>query len=155
MQWRSHVIIGALLGLIVSLLLGEGLIPIIIITAFSGLCALVPDLDHDTSKGRQWLDIAFVGIAFLVVYGSACGADICVPGLGSIGGMVVTFLAMAGAYFLFMRFLKPRHRGITHTFAACFAFTILLYFMAGKTLALAGFVGYASHLIADNELKLV
>ncbi|MCI0503282.1 metal-dependent hydrolase [Candidatus Micrarchaeota archaeon] len=155
MNWRSHILIGAILGLAAALLLGEELFPIIIITAFSGLCALAPDLDHDSSKGRQWLDVAFVGIAFMAVYGSACGADVCVPGLGSAGSMAVTFLAMAGAYFLFFRFLKPRHRGITHTLVACFGFGVLLYLLAGSMLALAGLVGYASHLIADNELKLI
>jgi membrane-bound metal-dependent hydrolase YbcI (DUF457 family) len=155
MDWRSHVLIGAVLGLGVFVLLGEDVFALVMLTAFSGLSALAPDLDHDSSKGRQWLDVAFVGLAFMTVYGSACGAGICLPAIRNIGSMVVTFLAMAGVYFLFFRFLKPRHRGITHTFAACFAFAVLLYFMTGKMLALAGLVGYASHLIADNELKLL
>jgi membrane-bound metal-dependent hydrolase YbcI (DUF457 family) len=123
--------------------------------AFAGLSALAPDLDHDSSRGRKWLDVAFVCLAAMIVFGSACGAKPCVPGFSSIGGMVVTFLAMAGVYFLFFRFLKPRHRGITHTLAACFAFALLVFFMADKTLALAGLAGYLSHLAADNELKAV
>jgi hypothetical protein len=124
-------------------------------TAFAGLSALVPDLDHDSSKGRKWLDVAFIGFAFMTVYGSGCGTDLCIPGMAQLGEMLVTFLAMAGAYFLFFRFLKPRHRGITHTLVACFVFSVLLYFMAGKNLALAGAVGYFSHLVADLHVKLV
>jgi len=155
MNWRSHVLIGALLGFATFLIMGEGLLSLLILTVFAALSALAPDLDHESSKGRQLLDVVFVILACMTIYGSACGAKICLPDFKDAGSMVVTFLALAGAYFLFFRFLKPRHRGITHTFAACFAFAILLYFMTGKEMALAGLIGYASHLIADNELKLL
>jgi membrane-bound metal-dependent hydrolase YbcI (DUF457 family) len=155
MDWRSHVFIGAILGFAIFYLLDETIFALMMLTAFTGLCALVPDLDHDSSKGRQWLDFAFVGFAFMTVYGSACGTGICLPALDGMGTMLVTFLAMAGVYFLFFRFFKPRHRGITHTLVACIAFGVLLYFMTGRMLALAGLVGYASHLIADNELKFI
>jgi membrane-bound metal-dependent hydrolase YbcI (DUF457 family) len=155
MDWRSHVFIGAILGLAVFLILGQDIFALMMLTAFSALSALVPDLDHDSSKGRQWLDVAFVGFAFMTVYGSACGTGICLPALSGFGAMIVTFLAMAGVYFLFFRFLKPRHRGITHTLVACFAFGVLLYFMTGRMLALAGIVGYASHLIADQHIRLI
>jgi len=155
MDWRSHAFIGAVLGLAVFLILGQDIFALMMLTAFSALSALVPDLDHDSSKGRQWLDVAFVGFAFMTVYGSACGTGICLPALNGFGAMIVTFLAMAGVYFLFFRFLKPRHRGITHTLMACFAFGVILYFMTGRMLALAGVVGYASHLIADQHIKLI
>lgn len=155
MDWRSHIFIGAVLGLAVFLILGQDIVALAILTSFSALGALVPDLDHDAAKGRQWLDVAFIGFASITVYGSVCGTGICMPALSAIGTMVVTFLAMAGVYFLFFRFLKPKHRGITHTLLACFAFGILLYFMAGRMLALAGFVGYASHLIADQHIRLI
>lgn len=155
MDWRSHAVIGLILGFVASLLLGSDVVAILMITAFSGLSALVPDLDHDASKGRQWLDLAFVAFAGMTVYGSGCGTEICIPGVGALGEMLVTFLAMAGVYFLFFRFLKPRHRGITHTLLACFAFGVLVYFMAGKALAIAGIVGYFSHLAADQHVKLI
>lgn len=155
MDWRSHVLIGLALGFAASLLIGTDLVAMLMISAFSGLGALVPDLDHDSSKGRQWLDLAFVAFAGMTVYGSGCGTSICLPGIGDIGQMLVTFLAMAGVYFLFFRFLKPRHRGITHTLVACFVFGVLIYVMAGKMLAVAGAVGYASHLLADQHVKLV
>ncbi len=155
MDWRSHIMIGAVLALAAFLIIGADIPTLIIVTAFGGLSALVPDLDHDSSKGRKWLDVAFIGFAFITVYGSACGSGFCIPGLGSVGGMLVAFLAMAGVYFLFFRFLKPRHRGITHTIAACAAFGILLFFMTDRTLALAGTLGYASHLAADRHIRLI
>lgn len=155
MDWRSHAMIGAILGLGVFLLLGSDIVTLLMVTVFAGLSALVPDLDHDASKGRQWLDMAFVGFAFMTVYGSACGTGICLPAFGAMGGMIVTFLAMAGMYFLFFRFLKPRHRGITHTLVACLVFGALLFFMTGRMLALAGTIGYASHLIADQHIRLI
>jgi len=155
MEWRAHLLIGSFLTLAAFLIIGSDAITLSSVAIFGGLSALVPDRDHDSSKGRKWLDVAFVGFAFMAVYGSACGAQVCIPGLSDIRGLVVTFLAMAGAYFLLFRFLKPKHRGITHTVAACFAFGILLFFMTGRTLALAGTLGYASHLIADQHIKII
>lgn len=155
MDWRSHAIIGAVLAGLVFWILGAGLFELALVTVFAGLSALAPDLDHDSSKGRQWLDLAFIGFAFLTVYGSGCGTSVCLPDLNTLGAMLVTFLAMAGIYFLFFRFLKPRHRGITHTLAATVVFAILLYFIVGRTLALAGLVGYFSHLVADQHIKMI
>jgi membrane-bound metal-dependent hydrolase YbcI (DUF457 family) len=48
----------------------------------------------------------------------------------------------------------PRHRGFTHTIVSCLAFTVLLYIFIDRFFALAGFIGYFSHLIADKELKM-
>ena len=126
-----------------------------LVTVFAGLSALVPDLDHDASKGRQWLDLAFIGFAFMTVYGSGCGTSICLPNLDKLGAMLITFFAMAGVYFLFFRFCKPKHRGITHTLTATAVFAVLLYFIVGRTLALAGLVGYFSHLVADQHIKAI
>jgi len=155
MNWRSHVIVGLAFGAIVFFLLGAGLFELLLVTAFAGLSALVPDLDHDASKGRQWLDLAFIGFAAMTVYGSGCGTKICLPEISTLGTMLITFLAMAGIYFLFFKFCKPKHRGITHTLAATAVFAILLYFIVGKTLALAGLVGYFSHLVADQHIKMI
>ncbi|MEW6035906.1 MAG: metal-dependent hydrolase [Candidatus Micrarchaeota archaeon] len=155
MDWRSHIFIGAMLGAAAFFLLGEGVVSVAIGAAFAGLSALVPDLDHDSSKGRKWLDLGFAAFAFMMAYGSACGAMICLPGPGGLAAMAVAFLAMVGAYFILFRFFKPRHRGITHTLVACFVFGVLVYAIAGKELAIAGLAGYFSHLVADGHVKLV
>jgi membrane-bound metal-dependent hydrolase YbcI (DUF457 family) len=118
------------------------------------LAALVPDLDHDTSKGRRILDAAVIAAAFLVTYVSGCGLVVCIPSLHSIASMAVTTLAVLGAYFVFFTLFKPAHRGITHSLAACAVFGALSYFIFGLTFGIAGLVGYASHLVADNEMKM-
>lgn len=156
MDWRSHAFIGAVFALAAGILLGrDGLIQLGFITIFGALCALVPDLDHDASKGRQWLDIAAVGFSFMMIYSSGCSTDFCIPGLDELKTMAMAFLALIGVYFLFFRFFKPKHRGITHTLFATIVFGILIYIFDGLTLGLIGMTAYFSHMIADQHIKLI
>jgi membrane-bound metal-dependent hydrolase YbcI (DUF457 family) len=156
MNWRSHALIGGLLTLVVLYLLGtRDILELVVIAFFGAMSALVPDLDHQASKGKEILDLAFVSVAFFMVYFSRCGSSICLPSIDAIGQMAMIFFAFLGVYFLFFRFFKPHHRGITHTLAACLAFGILAYLFTGWTLGIAGFVGYLSHLAADRHIKLI
>jgi membrane-bound metal-dependent hydrolase YbcI (DUF457 family) len=154
MRWRSHAVIGAALSGLVFWFLGVRE-PVLLasLAAFGALSALVPDLDHESSKGRKILDVCFVAFALLAVYLGGCGLRLC--GQETLLPLALAFLALMGAYFILFRFFKPRHRGITHTLLACGAFGLLLYLIAGPALALAGFAGYLSHLIADNHVKLI
>ncbi|MEW6722924.1 MAG: metal-dependent hydrolase [Candidatus Micrarchaeota archaeon] len=156
MQWRAHLIIGAVLAALVFWFLGaREPVPLALASGFGALCALVPDLDHDSSKGRKMLDSAVIAFALLAVYLGGCGGDACVPDAGQIVPMAVLFFAIVGAYFVLFRVFKPRHRGITHTIFACAVFGTFLFFLLGERLALAGILGYFSHLVADNHVKLV
>ncbi len=155
MRWQAHAAIGAAAGFLAFLLMHSDAQALIIATAFSALCALVPDLDHESSKGRRWLDLAFAGFAFLVACASSCGGSICMPGLGGIGSMAVVFLALIGAYFLLFLLFKPRHRGITHTLAACIAFGVIVYALAGAWMAFPAIIGYFSHLAADRHIRMI
>ena len=156
MDWRSHAFIGAVFALAAGLLLGmDGILQLIFIAVFGALCALVPDLDHDASKGRQWLDVAAVGFSAILVMRSACSDWFCVPDLDVLRIMVMGFLALCGAYFLFFRFFKPKHRGITHTLFAVVVFGALIYVFDGLILALIGMAAYFSHLFADQHIKVI
>jgi membrane-bound metal-dependent hydrolase YbcI (DUF457 family) len=158
MDWRSHALIGGVFALAGGYLLGvQGMFELVFIAVFGGLCALAPDLDHDTSKGRKWLDIAAVGFSLMIVYRSGCGgmSGFCIPGLDELRGMAMAFFALCGIYFLFFRFFKPKHRGITHTLAACFVFGVLVYVFTGFQLAIIGLVAYFSHLLADQHIKTI
>lgn len=156
MDWKSHAVIGAAASLAAAYLLGvQDMLGLAFFTVFGGLAALVPDLDHDASKGRQILDMVAIGFAGSTAYMSGCGKSICIPEMQRIGGMVVALLAMVGIYFLFFKFFKPKHRGITHTLVATVVFGVLLYFLTGLTVAIVGIVGYASHLVADQHIKLI
>ncbi len=145
MNWKPHLAIGIILTAIVFYFLGTGLVGLVIFSLFGGLCALVPDLDHDSSKGRKILDLVAILFALVLAY--------FINGFGL--AMLLTFLVISGAYFVIFKLFKPKHRGITHTIFACFVFAIGLFLLAGKEIAMAGFVGYLSHLLADNQIKFI
>jgi membrane-bound metal-dependent hydrolase YbcI (DUF457 family) len=156
MNWRSHAVIGGILAFAVLYFLGtRDMVELGVVAFFGAMAALVPDLDHDMSKGKKILDLAFISVAFFLVYFSNCGSSICLPSISAIGQMALVFFAFLGLYFLFFRFFKPAHRGITHTLVACFAFGILVYLFTDWNLGIAGFAGYFSHLAADRHIRLV
>jgi membrane-bound metal-dependent hydrolase YbcI (DUF457 family) len=156
MDWRSHALIGALSAAAVLFLLGtHGTISLAGCAVMGALSALAPDLDLPQSKGRRMMDLLVIISVFLLVWFSGCGSSLCVPGFAAVQPMAITALALLGAYFLLFTLFKPRHRGITHSLLACAAFGVLAYLVFGVTLAAAALVGYASHLLADNEIKIL
>ena len=156
MQWRAHLLIGAFLSFAVIYLLGgRDIFSLALLSSFGALSALVPDLDHDSSKGRKVLDLAVLAFAVLAVYVWNCGGSACMPSPARILPSLMLFLAIVGAYFVLFRLFKPRHRGITHTIFANAVFGIALWVLFGDSIAIAGAVGYFSHLLADSHVKLV
>jgi membrane-bound metal-dependent hydrolase YbcI (DUF457 family) len=156
MDWRSHFIAGVVIS-VLALLLFEitEITSLIILGAIGGFSALVPDLDHDSSQGRKMLDVAFIGFAFLTALTTGCGSNICLPDLGAVSEMVIVFFAITGMYFVFFTFLKPTHRGITHTMFATVVFGMIMFLVAGREVAIAGIFGYFSHMIADQHIRII
>ena len=155
MDWRAHSAIGAVFSAGSAYLLGAGgFIELVFFAFFGSLCALLPDLDHDHSKGRKILDTAAILVAAAIGYLYACRGGLCIPVSGAVPGLVV-FLIIAGAYFVFFKLFKPRHRGITHTIAAALAFGIFVFLAAGLVPAVCGFSAYFSHLLADRQIKFI
>ena len=157
MNWKEHLVIGMLFTALFFLFIDRSpsTFQLVLLLFCGGMSALVPDLDHKESMGKSVLDVGFVVAAAFFSYSSRCTTDFCVPGIEILGIMVMSFLAMLGAYFLFFRFLKPRHRGITHTLLFTVVYALLFFLLFGKNFAIAAFLGYFSHLIADQEIKLV
>jgi membrane-bound metal-dependent hydrolase YbcI (DUF457 family) len=156
MNWKSHLSI-ALICAFAALYFFLGItdaVRLLYLGAFAGVAGLLPDIDTDESKGRAALDVAVVAGASFLSYSSFCGGGICMPALDQLLRIAILALALLGIYFIFMKFVMPRHRGIVHSIIACLAFTALLYVFIDRFFALAGFVGYMSHLVADNEIKL-
>lgn len=148
MDWKSHAIIGTILAAIVFYLLNVSLLSLVFLAIFSGFSALLPDIDHKMGKARSLADKAFVVFALIYSFIS-CGISC------DLVYFIKTALLLIGIYFLIITFLMPRHRGITHSLLFAFLYALVLYFLINFNLALAGFVGYASHLLADKEIKLL
>jgi inner membrane protein len=154
MKWPEHMLLGALFGLIVAFALGSGTIQAIIIIGVASLSSLVPDIDHDSSKVRKAADVAVPIGAFAFSIASTCANDFfCIfPNLMEI---LILGLAITGLYMIVLTFLRPKHRGITHTLFSAAIFGLILYLFSGFPFALAGFAGYSSHLFGDKHIKVI
>lgn len=159
MNWKPHVIIGCITAAIIFLFIypaWNNPFQLLLLILFAGLSALVPDIDHRESKGKTILDLGFILIVAGYVYATTCGkGGLCLPSFAVLKSMAITFLAMLGLYFLFFRFMKPHHRGITHTLLATVVFGALVYLLIDSLFAFAAIIGYASHLIADKKIKVI
>jgi len=154
MNWPEHILIGALFGVILALLLDLPIIESALIIVMASISALVPDIDHDSSKIRKIANvsvpIAAVGFAFV----STCteGAMCTLEDMRSV---IILGLAITGLYMIVITFFKPKHRGITHTIFSALIFALFIYIFSDLNFALAGFAGYSSHLIADKHIRII
>lgn len=147
MNWKSHIFIGCLFTLAAMLILFniKDFFTLTALTTFGGLSALLPDLDHDLSKGRKILDVIVIlgSILFFVFFFNSY----------SLQNSILYSLALMGIYFVLFALFKPRHRGVTHSIVFAVIYSVILFFLADFNLAVAGFIGYFSHLLADGMIK--
>lgn len=118
--------------------------------------ALVPDLDHHKSKGTQLLDkIILIYVIFMCAnwfFNLQSKFTFSLDkGLFFVISVIVLYLAWIG----FSNMARPKHRGITHTIVSLVVYSVLLFYLFGLSLAVAAFLGYLSHLVADRHLKLI
>ncbi len=147
MDWRSHAIIGTLLAALALYLMNVKFESIIFLSIFAGFSALLPDIDHKMSKIRGIADKSFVVFSIIYSYSSCTNCQLL--------ELAKNALLLIGIYFIIATFFRPRHRGITHSLFFVFLYGAILYFFFNFSLAIAGVIGYASHLIADKEIKLI
>lgn len=153
MNWRPHFTIGAFAGAIVALILEFDIFVIFLAGIIGGLSALAPDIDHDSSKIRKAADITVPIFGFFFSLSSSCYANVdCI--MGSWRTIVISALAITGLYTIVITYLKPKHRGITHTILFALVFFALLYTVSNFAFALFGLAGYVSHLVADKHIRL-
>jgi len=136
MNWQEHITFAAILSTLFFyfFLNIHDLSSLFIFIFISAISALIPDLDHEMSKGKKLAD--FLMIVFAVVFAISTGS-------------VVLFFAFLGFYFLIFILFKPKHRGITHKLAFCALLSLAVFILAEINFALAFFIGYFSHLVAD------
>ncbi|MEW5996079.1 MAG: metal-dependent hydrolase [Candidatus Micrarchaeota archaeon] len=153
MNYPGHVLVGIIFGVVFALLIGaEPFLfgSIVFVAAFS---ALVPDIDHENSKMRKWMDLGVPICAFLFSYSAACDGIAC--GVDNWRALLVNTLAITGLYMIVMTYMKPRHRGITHTLLLAAGYGVVIWFFSNWNLGIAAGLGYLSHLVADGEVKVV
>ncbi|NYZ76911.1 metal-dependent hydrolase [Candidatus Micrarchaeota archaeon] len=153
MNWRPHFTIGAFAGAIVALALHCEIFIIFLAAIIGGISALAPDIDHDSSKIRKAADLTVPIFGIFFALSSSCYTDVlCIT--DNWKGIIVSALAITGLYTIVITYLKPSHRGIIHSLLFALAYFAVLYAISDFAFALFGFVGYASHLLADGEIKL-
>jgi len=154
MNWRPHFVIGALAAALLALVLQSDIFVIFLASIVGGLSALAPDIDHDSSKIRQAADITVPVFGVFFALSSTCYADFqCIA--SDWRTIIISALAITGLYTIVITYLKPRHRGITHTLVFAAVYFALLYAVANLSFALFGLAGYVSHLLADRHVKLI
>lgn len=142
MNWPAHVLFGLAAGVIFAYFFNIDYFLVV----FAVLGALAPDIDHDSSKIRKIIDWSFPVLAFFMSYSY----------FRIINEMVFVYaLALIGVYHTVITYLKPKHRGITHTLVFAFIISAIVYFMFSLNAGILFFIGYASHLLADLKLKAV
>lgn len=145
MNWKPHFIIGIVLFFLLGYFVFHyDQVNLVILSLIAGFAALIPDLDHDLGKFRQWLNKLVPICSFVLFFFY----------FRDWYSALITALIITGAYFVLFVFLKPKHRGITHTLVALVLLSIIVYFY-DINLAYAFFIGYFSHLLADKCIKVI
>jgi membrane-bound metal-dependent hydrolase YbcI (DUF457 family) len=153
MNYPEHLLIGLMAGAAVALAVGAD-IPLFASLVFvGGVSALVPDIDHDSSKIRKWADLGVPICGFVFSYSAICTGVMC--GVENWHPILVNTLAIAGLYMIVITYLKPKHRGITHTLALAVAYGVAVWFFSNIEFGAAGLLGYVSHLAADRHVRLL
>lgn len=153
MNWPAHFFIGIIVGCVLAFLLNLDSVTTMRLTLVCAFSAFVPDIDHHNSRMRQFVTYAALAVAFLFSLVLTCGVSSCT--FESWQRIIVLSLAIFGAYNLFLMFLMPPHRGIVHSLSAATAYAFILFLLTDLQVALFGFAGYLSHLLADKEIKIV
>lgn len=160
MKFREHLLIGLLANALVFWILAKAGFystnplagfppnPAFLLTALAVLASILvfsvlPDIDESGSEASKLLRLALLAAALYYAIDFALTKNywsIAKAGLGAL--LFLLHLAYARGDFL--------HRRFPHTFTFGVAACIAAFLLTGsKTVAVAGFVAFASHLIAD------
>jgi hypothetical protein len=111
--------------------------------AAATLGAAFPDVDERHTRQFRAVLVVLCAAAFVFAY-SFFASDVAKAAAAGIA-----FAAVAAAAAII---IKPRHRGIVHTYEFALAFAAAMFLLRGPEAAAAGFLGYASHLLLDSVL---
>lgn len=140
MDWKAHAAIAAACCFLLDAALGWPITAAIVAATILG--ALSPDVDHSKTKFFRFFAVVLAAAAAGAVF-SATGSA-AYAGAAAAGAVLVAFV------------VKPRHRGVTHSFLAAAGFGALAFGVtADMHVAVNAAAAYATHLFADLEFKLV
>ena len=114
--------------------------------------SLLPDIDHPKSKISSFVKqfvLLPTGLYLSYLMFRPCS------------GLDWLYLAIVGLLLFFVistmvNLLRPRHRGITHTYLALLSFSVLVFILSRNVeLCVSAALGYFSHLIADKTFKVL
>ncbi len=160
MKFWQHLVFAFAAALAAAYLLGAaGIMKVFVnlnflaqIAAVTALGAALPDVDLPKTKQFR-LVAAFVAVgAFVLGREFVASRFPSVSPLESVvGGIAIAFAALGAIYVA-----KPRHRGVTHSFAALAVFALAIFALT-RSLPLCGFAGLAflTHLAGDLEFKFL
>lgn len=143
MNWRAHLLIGAATGVSASFFLA---LPPSRAFEFAAVCSvssLLPDLDIRSSKASGILSAVLLALSLAASYALSFLRG------GGLFQFAFYFAAISIALLLLDYALRPRHRGIMHSFPFAFAVFLIFLFAFGGDFPLAFLLGYSSHLVAD------
>ncbi|VVC00749.1 LexA-binding, inner membrane-associated putative hydrolase [uncultured archaeon] len=149
MNWKTHLLLGAALGAAVCyFLFTKDALQVALAAVLAGGSALLPDIDIRNSKASKITYLILGGAALVAAawlsFGSGKGAwEFALYLCAIVGGILIVDLL-----------IRPRHRGITHSLVALAVVSVCAYAAAGLLVACAVAVGYFSHLLFDNSVKL-
>ncbi|SHE52951.1 LexA-binding, inner membrane-associated putative hydrolase [Seinonella peptonophila] len=144
MTGKTHLAIGLASGVAVAQLTNvNNWLDLVFTVAISGVAALVPDIDTESSKINRFF---FAKVSNSVRIFALIAIGLLLIAYQRMVPAVPLWILLIGV-FLIISSLVP-HRTLTHSLIACI-FVAWVLELAWSQYAIAGIVGYLSHIIAD------
>lgn len=159
-HWYSHAIVGLMVAILFMLLTLDAPQTTMVGSILALLIgSILPDIDHPSGKLRGMLRYLIFGFVMLMLYFLLTNwGYIRAFTPGTMNSMVSLGVVLFFSYVITVGFEKliPKHRGPIHRFTAALIYMLFcgvashsFGIASPETVALAGGLGYLTHLISD------
>jgi len=159
-RWYSHAIVGLIVAILFILLTPDAPQMTMVGSVLALLIgSILPDIDHPSGKLRGMLRYLIFGFVMLMLYFLLTDwGYITAFTPGTMTSMISLGVVLFFSYVITIGFEKiiPKHRGPIHRFTAALIYTLFCGIashsfgvVSPETVALAGGLGYLTHLISD------
>ena len=144
MNWKKHLLFGALIFLLINFFYFYNSVPFNYFDFIVGISiimvySILPDIDHPLSN-ITWIFILSSILMTLLYFLE--------------NNFLFIYLGISLLIFIFLTAKVCKHRGRIHSIIVGVLFSMPLYFI-GINFFFYGFIGYLSHLILDKEIKIL